>query len=89
MQETKQTLPVINVMPICTVDLNTVAMDMIWCPPGTFTMGSPTTEVGRMADREDEHNVSFTKGFTLQYGYAGTVRGGDDGGNRRLKRNAQ
>ena len=26
-----------------TVDLNaTVAMDMIWCPPGTFTMGSPT-----------------------------------------------
>ena len=31
-----------------TVDLNaTVAMDMIWCPPGTFTMGSPTTEAGR------------------------------------------
>jgi formylglycine-generating enzyme required for sulfatase activity len=49
-----------------TVDLNaTVAMDMIWCPPGTFTMGSPTTEVGRQADREDEHNVSLTKGFYL------------------------
>ena len=57
----------VNVMPtLYTVDLNaTVAMDMIWCPPGTFTMGSPTTEVGRMADREDEHNVSFTKGFYL------------------------
>ena len=27
------------------VDLNeTVAMDMIWCPPGTFMMGSPTNE---------------------------------------------
>jgi formylglycine-generating enzyme required for sulfatase activity len=48
------------------VDLNaTVAMDMIWCPPGTFTMGSPTTEVGRQADREDEHNVSLTQGFYL------------------------
>ena len=49
-----------------TVDLNaTVAMDMIWCPPGSFTMGSPTTEAGRQADREDEHNVSLTKGFYL------------------------
>ena len=29
------------------VDLNeTVAMDMIWCPPGTFMMGSPTSEAG-------------------------------------------
>jgi len=49
-----------------TVDLNaTVAMDMIWCPPGTFTMGSPITEADRQADREDEHNVSLTKGFYL------------------------
>ena len=47
------------------VELNaTVVMDMIWCPPGTFTMGSPTTEAGRNADREDEHNVSLTRGFT-------------------------
>ena len=48
-----------------TVDLNaTVAMDMIWCPPGTFTMGSPTTEAGRETD-ETEHNVSLTRGFYL------------------------
>ena len=48
-----------------TVELNaTVAMDMIWCPPGTFTMGSPTTEVGRGSD-ETEHNVSLTRGFYL------------------------
>jgi formylglycine-generating enzyme required for sulfatase activity len=47
------------------VDLNaTVAMDMIWCPPGTFTMSSPTTEAGRGSD-ETEHNVSLTKGFYL------------------------
>jgi formylglycine-generating enzyme required for sulfatase activity len=48
-----------------TVDLNaTVAMDMIWVPAGTFTMGSPTTEAGRVDD-ETEHNVSLTKGFYL------------------------
>jgi formylglycine-generating enzyme required for sulfatase activity len=48
------------------VDLNaTVAMDMLWVPSGTFTMGSPTTETGRQSDREDEHNVSLTKGFYL------------------------
>ena len=48
-----------------TVDLNaTVAMDMIWCPPGTFTMGSPTTEAGEATD-ETEHNVSLTQGFYL------------------------
>jgi formylglycine-generating enzyme required for sulfatase activity len=39
-------------------------MDMIWCPPGTFTMGSPTTEAGRGTD-ETEHNVTLTKGFYL------------------------
>ena len=48
------------------VDLNaTVAMDMLWVPAGTFTMGSPTTETGRQSDREDEHNVTLTKGFYL------------------------
>jgi formylglycine-generating enzyme required for sulfatase activity len=48
------------------VDLNsTVALPMLWVPSGTFTMGSPTTETGRQADREDEHNVSLSKGFYL------------------------
>jgi formylglycine-generating enzyme required for sulfatase activity len=41
-----------------------ISMDMIWCPPGTFTMGSPTTEAGRGTD-ETEHNVTLTKGFYL------------------------
>ncbi len=30
------------------VELNsTVSLEMIWVEPGTFTMGSPTTEAGR------------------------------------------
>jgi len=47
------------------VDLNaTVAMDMLWVPAGTFTMGSPTSEAGR-GTNETEHNVTLTKGFYL------------------------
>ena len=37
---------------------------MIWVER-TFTMGSPVGETGRQSDREQEHNVSFTKGFYL------------------------
>ena len=40
-------------------------LEMIWVEPGTFTMGSPTSEAGRNADREDEHTVTLTKGFYL------------------------
>ena len=48
------------------MDLNaSVKLDMLWVEPGTFTMGSPTTEAGRQNDREDEHNVTLTKGFYL------------------------
>jgi formylglycine-generating enzyme required for sulfatase activity len=47
------------------VDLNaSVAMDMLWVPAGTFTMGSPTSEAGHQSN-ETEHNVSLTKGFYL------------------------
>jgi formylglycine-generating enzyme required for sulfatase activity len=51
---TASTTRTVTVVGNRSVDLNaTVAMDMIWCPPGTFTMGSPTTEAGRQSDRED------------------------------------
>jgi formylglycine-generating enzyme required for sulfatase activity len=62
---TASTTRTVTVVGNRTVDLNaTVAMDMIWVPSGTFTMGSPTTEAGRGTD-ETEHNVSLTKGFYL------------------------
>ena len=40
-------------------------LQMIWVEPGAFTMGSPTTEAGRGASKEQEHNVTLTKGFYL------------------------
>ena len=47
------------------VDLNeTVAIDMIWCPPGTFMMGSPTSEANRLGD-ETQHQVALSHGFYL------------------------
>ena len=47
------------------VDLNaSVAMDMLWVSPGTFTMGSPTSEAGRTSS-ETQHDVTLTKGFYL------------------------
>ena len=47
------------------VDLNgSVNLEMIWVEPGSFTMGSPTTEADRNTN-ETEHNVTLTKGFYL------------------------
>ena len=47
------------------VGLNSsVNLEMIWVEPGTFTMGSPVSEVGR-DDDETEHNVTLTQGFYL------------------------
>jgi len=37
---------------------------MLWCPSGTFQMGSPLDEVGRRDD-ETPHTVTLTKGFWL------------------------
>ena len=68
-----------------TVDLNaTVAMDMLWCPPGTFTMGSPLDEANRSND-ETEHNVTLTQGFYLgkyevtQAQYEAVMKGNTNG----------
>ncbi|MDC0369502.1 SUMF1/EgtB/PvdO family nonheme iron enzyme, partial [Opitutales bacterium] len=41
-----------------------ISMDMIFCPPGTFTMGSPTNETGRGTD-ETQHLVTLSHGFYL------------------------
>ena len=34
-------------------------------PPGTFMMGSPTTELGRFSDREDLHQVTLTRSYYI------------------------
>jgi formylglycine-generating enzyme required for sulfatase activity len=39
-------------------------MELVWCPPGTFTMGSPPNEAGR-CDDEPQHRVTLTKGFWM------------------------
>ena len=39
--------------------------DKLWlkyCPPGTYLMGSPTTEIGR-SNNEDQHQVTLTEPF--------------------------
>jgi formylglycine-generating enzyme required for sulfatase activity len=41
-----------------------VTTNMIYLPPGTFTMGSPTDEVGRWPD-ETQHTVVLTCGFYM------------------------
>lgn len=60
-----QTFQITVNQPSLSVDLNsTVSLDMLWVDPGTFKMGSPTTETGR-GTNETEHNVTLTKGFYL------------------------
>jgi formylglycine-generating enzyme required for sulfatase activity len=39
-------------------------MKLDWCPPGSFTMGSPKSERGHV-DNEDQVSVTLTKGFWL------------------------
>ena len=49
-----------------------VKLKHIWCPPGTFTMGSPASETGRNEDEDDtagvggkQVEVTLTNGFWL------------------------
>ena len=41
-----------------------VPMAMVWCPAGTFTMGSPSWEAGRSGN-ETQHPVRLTEGFWM------------------------
>ena len=40
-----------------------VPTNMNWIPAGTFVMGSPTNEVGRISLNETQHTVTLTRGF--------------------------
>ena len=44
--------------------LGGTTMEMVWCPPGNFLMGSPESEDGR-GDDEAQHLVTLTKGFWM------------------------
>lgn len=41
-----------------------VLMEMVWCPPGTFTMGSLEGDNG-VFDEKPPHQVTLTKGFWM------------------------
>jgi len=44
---------------------NGLAMPLVYCPPGTFTMGSPSSEADRISDRENQVRVTISKGYLL------------------------
>ena len=46
------------------VTVDGVELALRWCPPGTFLMGSPSSEEGRY-DGETQHRVTLTKGFWM------------------------
>jgi formylglycine-generating enzyme required for sulfatase activity len=39
-------------------------MEMVWCPPGKFLMGSPVSEPDRFPE-ETQHEVTLTQGFWI------------------------
>lgn len=41
-----------------------VMMDMVWCPPGNFVMGSPQNEDGRSRN-EEQVRVTISRGFWI------------------------
>src|SRR5687768_8458907 len=43
---------------------NILTIPFCWCPPGTFTMGSPPSEPERRPG-EDQVQVTLTKGFWM------------------------
>ncbi len=40
-------------------------LEMVWCPAGTFIMGSPSDEHNRFSDEGPRHRVTLTRGFWM------------------------
>ena len=40
-------------------------MEFVWIEPGTFVMGSPSSEPGRWLDEGPQHHVTISQGFYL------------------------
>ncbi|MBC8347193.1 MAG: formylglycine-generating enzyme family protein [Verrucomicrobia bacterium] len=47
------------------ITIRDLGLDMLWVKPGTFEMGSPPEEEGRLDDRETQHTVTLTEGYWL------------------------
>jgi formylglycine-generating enzyme required for sulfatase activity/tRNA A-37 threonylcarbamoyl transferase component Bud32 len=43
--------------------VNSLGMKFVWVQPGTFLMGSPPNEEGRLDNQGPQHRVTLTKGF--------------------------
>ena len=59
-------LPALTSAPVegASFSIPKLNLDMLWCKPGTFLMGSPQDEEGRAED-ETQHKVTLTQGFYL------------------------
>ncbi|SVC10893.1 uncharacterized protein METZ01_LOCUS263747, partial [marine metagenome] len=72
-KETPQTDPIVATFtPGQPWTVPTASIEMLWCEPGTFMMGSPESEEGHGSDGkgrklhdETQHQVTLTKGFYL------------------------
>ena len=52
--------------PEITVELpGGATMDFVWIEPGTFAMGSPSSEPGRFDREGPQHEVTISRGFWL------------------------
>jgi formylglycine-generating enzyme required for sulfatase activity len=60
------TEPVLTAAPVEgeSFSIPDINLDMLWCKPGAFMMGSPAGEKGRKGN-ETQHEVTLTKGFYL------------------------
>lgn len=47
------------------VNIGNQRINFRWCPPGTFMMGSPKDEKGRLTISEDQVQVTLTRGFWM------------------------
>ena len=45
---------------------NSINMKFVYIEPGTFLMGSPEKEPGKVADESPQHEVTLTQGFYMQ-----------------------
>ena len=42
-----------------------ITLDLVWCPPGTFLMGSPDADDTARNNEKPQHQVTLTKGFWM------------------------